>query len=155
MVSLGLWLKLLHILGAIVWVGGGVMLSLVGGRAKKSGDPRIIADFAKTLSYVGLRALMPAVIVVLVTGVWIVLATSGFSFTQLWVLLALGAFAIAFLIGAVYLSRVAINLERLATGTNPEPLAIRDLLSRWIIGYQVILLVLVFAVWDMVFKPGF
>jgi hypothetical protein len=28
------------------------------------------------------------------------------------------------------------------------------LLDRWILGYRVVLVVLVVAVWDMVFKPG-
>jgi len=32
--------------------------------------------------------------------------------------------------------------------------AARALLSRWIAGYQIVLLILLFAVWDMVFKPS-
>ena len=148
------WLHLMHILGAIIWVGGGVMLSLIGARARKSEGPRIIGEFAQTLSYTGLRVLMPAVLVVLVTGVWLVLSSSEFNITQLWVLLALGAFVLAFLIGAIYLSRNAIQLERLTKGADPDPRSTRDLLSRWIVGYQVVLLILLFAVWDMVFKPG-
>ena len=30
----------------------------------------------------------------------------------------------------------------------------RLLLDRWILGYRLVLLVLVVAVWDMIFKPG-
>jgi uncharacterized membrane protein len=148
------WLHFLHIVGAIIWVGGGVMLSLVGARARKSEDPHIIAEFARTLSYVGLRILMPAVVVVLVAGVWLVLISSEWDFTQLWVLLGLGAFVLAFLIGAVYLSRVAISLERLTSLTDLDLQAARNTLGSWISGYQVVLVILLIAVWDMVFKPG-
>lgn len=154
MMTLETWLHLAHILGAIIWVGGGVMLSLVGVRARQSEDPSLIREFARMLSYVGLRVLMPAVVAVLVSGVWLVLARSAWDFTQFWVLFGLGAFIVAFLIGAVYLSQIAIQLERLATRTDMDPQAVRDLLGRWIVGYRVILVILLFAVWDMVFKPG-
>ena len=148
------WLHLAHILGAIIWVGGGVMLSVVGVRARQGGDPSLIREFARMLSSVGLRVLTPAVVAVLVSGVWLVLAGSEWDFGQLWVLFGLGAFVVAFLIGAVYLSRIAIQLERLATRTEMDPMAVRDLLGRWIVGYRVILVILLFAVWDMVFKPS-
>jgi len=148
------WVHFLHVLGAIIWVGGGVMLSLIGARARKSEDPRFIGEFARTLSYVGLRVLMPAVIVVLLAGIWLVLTGSEWNFGQLWVLLGLGAFILAFLIGGIYLSRVAIQLERAASSTDSNPQAARELLGRWMVGYQIILVILVFAVWDMVFKPG-
>src|SRR5512138_1719482 len=104
------WIHFLHVLGAIIWVGGGVMLSLIGARARKSEDPRLIGEFARMLSYVGLRVLTPAVVGVLLTGLWLVLTGSEWSFTQVWVLLGLGAFIAAFLVGAVYLSRIAIQL---------------------------------------------
>jgi uncharacterized membrane protein len=151
--SLENWLKFAHILGAIFWIGGGVMLSLLGVRARQSNDLHTIRDFAQVLSYVGLRVLMPSVIAVLLFGVWLMLASTAWRISQLWILLALGAFALAFLIGAVYLSRIAIVLERLTTNTEFDQNAARVLLGRWIAGYQIVLLILIFAVWDMVFKP--
>jgi uncharacterized membrane protein len=151
--SLDNWLHLVHVLAAMVWVGGGVMLSLIGLRARSSGDPRTIADFARVLPYVGIRVLMPSVILVLVTGVWMVFADSEWHFSQLWVLLALGLFALAFAIGAVYLSRVGIQLAR-AGAPGQDASATTALLNRWLVGYGIVLLVLLAAVWDMVFKPG-
>jgi uncharacterized membrane protein len=148
------WLYLLHIGGAIVWVGGGVMLSVIGARARRSENPQIIGDFAQMLSYIGPRVLMPAVLTVIVTGVWLVLASPGWGFTQLWVILALGGFVIAFLVGAIYLSRIALELERLATQADASLQAAHNALGRWIVGYQVVLLILLFVLWDMVFKPG-
>ena len=152
--ALETWLHLLHIVGAVVWVGGGVMLSVIGARARRSENPQVIGDFAQMLSYMGPRVLMPAVLTVIITGVWLVLASPGWSFTQLWVILALGAFVVAFLIGAVYLSRIALELERLTIRTDASLQAARDVLGRWIVGYRVVLLILLFVLWDMVFKPG-
>jgi uncharacterized membrane protein len=129
------------------------MLSIVGLRARRSGDMAVIGEFARMLSYIGLRVFAPAVIVVLASGIWLVIAESR-DFTELWVLLALAAFAAAFVIGAVFQSRSAIELERVATGPDADPQAARDILGRWIAGYLGVLVILVFAVWDMVFKPG-
>lgn len=148
------WLHFLHVTGAVVWVGGGVVLSVIGRRVRRSGDATLLAEFARTLSYVGLRVFTPAVVVVLVTGVWLVFAEEAGNFAQLWVVLALAAFAVAFLIGAVYLSRSAIRLERVMSAPTPDIAAARDALGRWILGYGVVLAVLLFALWDMVFKPG-
>jgi uncharacterized membrane protein len=147
------WLLLAHVVGAIVWVGGGLMLSLIGARVRQSDNLAVIGEFARTLSYVGLRVFMPAVAVVLVSGVWLVLISSEWSITQLWVLLALGAFVVAFLIGGVYLSRSAIQLERAATQT-PDLQTAREALGSWLAGYVVVLVVLAFVLCDMIFKPG-
>jgi uncharacterized membrane protein len=152
--NFGPWLHFAHVTGAVVWVGGGVVLSVIGRRVRRSGDATVLAEFARTLSYVGLRVFTPAVVVVLVTGVWLVFAEQTGNFTQPWILLALAAFAVAFLIGAVYLSRSAIQLERLMSAPAPDLAAARDALGRWTLGYSVVLAVLVFALWDMVLKPG-
>jgi uncharacterized membrane protein len=153
--SLESWLHLLHIVGAIIWIGGGLMLYLIGARARQSEEPRVIAEFAKMLSYVGPRVLMPAVLTVIVTGVWLVFASPRWSFTQLWVILALVAFVVVFLVGAIYLSRIALELERTATPADTGLQAVRMVLGRWLVGYQFVLLILLFVLWDMVFKPGF
>src|SRR5438128_10556013 len=111
------WLLFVHVLSAMVWLGGGLTLMLAGFRARSSARPEAVAEFAGTVPFVGLRVLMPSVVVLLVTGVWQVLASSAWSFSQLWVSLALGLFILAFLVGAVYLSRVGIGLAR-ATADN-------------------------------------
>jgi uncharacterized membrane protein len=152
--SLTPWLHLIHVVAATIWVGGGVTLSVIGARARRSDDPQVIRDFSHLLSYLGLRVFTPAVVVVLLSGIGIVLADSEWSFTQVWVLLALGAFLIAFLIGALYLGRSAIRLERLTADPGMSLPAARELLGRWLVGYGAVLLVLLFALWDMVFKPG-
>jgi uncharacterized membrane protein len=147
------WVHLGHIIGAVIWVGGGVMLSLVGVRARRSDDPAVVREFARLLSFTGLRVFAPAVVVVLLTGLWLVLAGSEWQLDQVWVLLALAAFAVAFLIGAIYLSRSALQLERAATSAFDPPVA-RAAIGRWLSGYAFVLATLLFALWDMVFKPG-
>jgi uncharacterized membrane protein len=130
-----------------------VVLSAIGIRARRTGDLAIIRDIAQTLAYVGLRVFMPAVVLLLVTGVWLVLSGDG-AFIQLWVLLALGGFAVSFVIGAVFLSRTAIALADVTSRPDATAAAAAQLLNRWINGYAIVLVVLAVTIWDMVFKPG-
>jgi uncharacterized membrane protein len=145
------WIHLAHIAGAVIWVGGGLTLSLIGLRTRRSADLAVMREFAQTLSFLGLRIFTPAVVVVLLSGVWLVLDHGG-DFSQLWIVLALTAFALAFLIGVLYLSRSAIRLERVSR--SGDLAASREALGSWLVGYSLVLAILVFALWDMVFKPG-
>ena len=149
------WLLFFHILGAITWLGGGVMLTIIGIHTRKNGDLSALAGFAQILSYVGLRLLTPAVVVVIGSGVWLVLSGDLWSFSQLWILqLALAAFFLAFLFGAIYLSRIALTLERQTKNASVTILTTRQTLTRWINGYVVVLILLLFILWDMLAKPG-
>jgi uncharacterized membrane protein len=148
------WLLFFHIAGAIVWIGGGIVLSVLAMRARAADDPVVVAAFAGSLSYIGLRVFAPSVIAVIVTGAWLVLVSPAWDFAQLWVLLGLTGFGIAFLVGAAYLGRVGIELERVGAGPNGDTARARELMGRWIVGYRLVLVVLVLTVWDMVFKPG-
>ena len=76
------WIHLFHILSALVWVGDGVMHLLVGARARPSTDPTAIPAFARIVQDVGFRALTPAVIVVLLTGIWLVLDSASWHFSH-------------------------------------------------------------------------
>ena len=52
-------LVLLHLLGAAVWVGGHLVLSLtVLPRALRAGDPRILLDFESGYERLGIESVM-------------------------------------------------------------------------------------------------
>jgi uncharacterized membrane protein (DUF485 family) len=145
------WIHFAHVIAAIVWVGGGAAVSLVAWRVRRSGDIAVFRELAGVQSFLGLTVFLPSIVVVLLSGIWLVLDFSG-DFTKLWLVLGIGAFVAAFLIGAVFLSRSAIRFDRLAKSGDLE--GARSALGSWMVGYAVVLAILVFAVWDMVFKPG-
>ncbi len=147
------WLVFLHVLAAIAWIGGGLMLTRFALRARSSGDPRAAGECAGSLPWVALRGLTPAIAVLLLTGIAMVLTGAGWSFTQLWILAALALLVVAFLIGAIYMSRVGVALLR-AANDGAGAAEVRAHLDRWLMGYGAVLLILVAVVWDMVFKPG-
>ena len=146
------WLLVLHILAAMVWVGGAVMLGAQATRVVRAGDHDEVARFLKSLRVIGPIVLAPATVLVLGLGIWMVLNSAAWDFKQEWVQIALGLFAGAFLIGAAHQSRAAIQAER-ASQRGDQAEALRQL-TRRSVGYWVILVILVVAVWDMVMKPG-
>jgi uncharacterized membrane protein len=152
--TLDSWLHFLHVVAAIVWVGGGFMLVMVGLRIRSTANPQAMAELGRTIPYVGIRVLGPAWIVLLITGVWMVLSSASWRFTQFWVLLGIGLFAVAFLVGAIFMSQAGVRLERAAREADSHKANLSSLFQRWLLGYSVILAVLLVAVWDMVFKPG-
>jgi uncharacterized membrane protein len=118
--TLDTWLKFGHILSAAVWLGGGLALSLVAARARSSNDARAVSEFARTLTCVAPRVMTPGVLGIVIFGIALVVTGAAWDFAQAWVLIGL-ALVVAFLIGAVYLSRIRIQLGYIANGTRPSP----------------------------------
>jgi uncharacterized membrane protein len=146
------WLMLLHVLAAMVWVGGLVALTVLSFQATRSDRPDAVGRFVESLPIVGPLVLAPASVAILGLGVWLVADGGAWSFGQTWILLAFGLFGGASLVGAVFQSRAALGAQRAAeAGDDAE--ASRQL-RRWSWGMRTILLLLVAATWDMVFKPG-
>jgi uncharacterized membrane protein len=146
------WLLFLHVLAAMIWLGGGVVLAVTAARILRDPEPGAVARFTESLRAVGPLVLAPATIAVLGLGIGLVVDTDAWDFGQLWVQLGLGLFAGAFLIGAVYQSRTALAAER-AAARGDDAQARREL-RRWTWGYYLILLLLIVAAWDMTTKPG-
>jgi uncharacterized membrane protein len=149
------WLHFFHVLGACAWLGGGLILVAIGLRLRRSNDPTQIAEFGAAVRYAA-RVLGPAWIVVLVSGVLMVLTNSEWDFSQVWVLIGLGLFALAFLVGIVFVAGTGTELVKLSRTNGREYAAgnLNALVRRWLVGYGLVLACLLLAVWDMVFKPG-
>jgi uncharacterized membrane protein len=146
------WLLFLHVLAAVVWVGGGIMLAVLAARVLRDPDPSAVGRFTGSLRVLGPLVLAPATVAVLGLGIGLVVDTEAWDFGQLWVQLGLGLFAAAFLVGAAWQSRSALAATRAAA--HEDDSEARRQLRRWLAGYWLIVTLLVVAVWDMTTKPG-
>lgn len=107
-------LLFVHILAAVVWLGGGFMLILLGFRAEREQDDQALGYIAQQAGKLGNVVFIPAALVVLVMG--ILLTIEGpWSFSQLWIVLGLAGFASSFVLGAFFLGpmgeRIAAQVE--------------------------------------------
>ena len=135
------WLLFLHVLAAMVWVGGGVMLAVIAARVLRDPDPGAVGRFTGSLRVIGPLALAPATVAVLGLGIGLVVDTDAWDFGQLWVQLGLGLFAAAFLVGAVWQSRTALAAARAAE--RDDDAEARRQLRRWSWGYRLVVLLLI------------
>jgi uncharacterized membrane protein len=146
------WLLFLHVLAAMVWVGGGVMVAVIAGRVLRDPDPAAVGRFAGSLRVLGPLVLAPATVAVLGLGIYLVLDTDAWDFGQRWIQVGLGLFAAAFVVGAAWQSHTAVAATRAAE--RDDDAEARRQLRRWSWGYRLIVLLLVVATWDMTTKPG-
>ncbi len=146
------WLMLVHIIAAMIWLGGLVALIVLATQAVRSGESDVVARFVANLRVTGLLLFLPAMALVLGLGIWMVFDSSAWSFAQGWIRLSLTLFAAAFVVGAVFQSRTAILAGRAVThGQQAE--ATRQL-RRWVWGGRVILLILLVATWPWSSSPA-
>lgn len=146
------WLLFLHVLAAMVWVGGLVGLSVLVTQVLRRGEHDAVARFIGNLRVIGPLTLAPATVAVVGFGIWLVLDSDVWDFGQTWIVLALALFAVAIVVGAVFQSRAAIGAQRAVDAG--DTVEASRLLRRWSWGMWLILVLLVVATWDMVFKPG-
>ena len=144
--------KVTHVIVAVFWVGGGLLLTILGLMAEKSDDPNEIVTLARWAAFVGERLFAPAGGVVLLMGVAMMINTN-WGWGTFWVDLGLVGYASTFVTGIAFLSPGAKKIHELADSkgaTAPETLAaIRRVLL--IARFDVAVLLVVVA--DMITKP--
>ena len=146
------WLLFGHIVAAMVWLGGGVVLAAMALAALRSDDAHAVARFVGSLRVIGPAVLAPATVITLGLGIGLVLDSAAWGFGQAWVLVALGLIAVAIAVGAGHQARTALAAERAVDRDDHEEA--RRQLVRWARGYALVVALLGGIAWDMVFKPG-
>jgi len=92
-------LVFVHVILAIVWVGGGIMIQLYALRAVGTNDPLRIAGFAKDTEVIGTRAFIPASLLLVISGIWLV-AEGSWGFDHFWIVFALAVYTASALTGS-------------------------------------------------------
>jgi uncharacterized membrane protein len=152
--ELYLWLKAFHVLMAITWVGGAITLQVLAIRIASSNDAEQLRDYSGHLEFVGTRVFMPASLVLLGLGIWMVIDSPAWTFGQFWVLAALAMFAFSFVSGAFYLGPKSGQLKRMFAEHGADAPGARELIGRLFVVSRIELALMVLIVFDMVLKPG-
>lgn len=148
------WLMFFHILGAIVWVGGTIVLAAMMERASRSPDRTAVLRLSRELEWVGPRLIGPSALVVIALGIWLVPVEEDLSFSQPWIWLSLVLVAVTMVQNGIYSAPEGKRIARLAEERGPEDREVRRRLSRLLWLGRLDVLILVVVLWLMVFKPG-
>lgn len=145
-------LKYVHVLAAIVWVGGAffiVVLTTVMSRSSNEGD---LPAVSRHLAFLGSRVFPVASIVLFVAGV--VLVLQRWSFGQLWISVSTVLWLVSVLVGALYISPRSAEVGRLWAQEGLASVAARRHLSRVFLVSRLELVSFAVIVFLMVAKPG-
>jgi uncharacterized membrane protein len=143
--------KYVHIVCAIIWVGGAAYSQLLGVLVARSPDPADIPKMARNFERIGTRVFLPASIILFLAGLF--MTVSRWSFQQTWISIAIALWLVSVVIGAVY---VGPRLPRMASAFDadgPTSGAGLGILRRIILVSRAELVMLFAIVGLMVFKP--
>ncbi len=143
--------KYVHVLAAMVWVGGVFYSQVLAWRAARSDDPSELPRTARAIGYLGLRIFLPTAIILFVAGLFLVI--DKWQFSQLWVSVSMLTWLVLVLIGALYLGPNGEKTGKLFATEGPTSVAARASLDKIFLVTRLQIVLLVLVVFLMVAKP--
>lgn len=144
--------RVVHVVLAVFWVGGGLTLTILGLRAERSTDPMEMATLARQAAFAGERFFAPAGLVVLLMGIAMMINTD-WGWGKFWVIAGLVGYAATFVTGIAFLSPLAKKIDQLITEKGPTAPETHAAIRRILLVARVDIGVLLLVVADMVTKP--
>ena len=141
-----------HVLCAVIWVGGSVIMHVFGRRAVKRGPERQL-EFTKDAIQIGNWLYAPLSVIVLIAGVPLV-DEAGYGYGDFWITIGFLGFLNSFLLGVAYYPRAGRQYEQIAAGDGPGSPAAQAIYRRTANVSMYELAVLLLVVIDMAVKPG-
>ena len=147
--------KWLHVSFVVFWVGGGLMLTVLGLMAERSPDPREIVTLAKWAAFAGERLFAPAGLVVLSMGIAMLIHGGDpiVHWSKFWVIAGLVGYASTFITGIAFLAPQAKKIHALSESHGPEAPETIAAIKTILLIARVDIAVLLLVVADMVTKP--
>jgi uncharacterized membrane protein len=145
-------LVFLHVLSAVIWVGGAITGQLLAMQISRSDDPADLPKYARQIAVLGNRLFLPAAIVIIVTGV--VMTLQQWSFEQLWIAVAVALWVLSAALGAIYVGPRIAQATKLFDAEGPTSEAGRHKLNQVLLTARLELRSFLVIIGLMVFKPG-
>lgn len=147
------FLVLIHVLMAIVWVGGGIALQVFALRATRSNDSARVAGFSADAEWIGLRVFMPASVLLLVFGILAALE-GAWDFGSAWISIGFAAMIVSFFVGMGFSGPESARIAKLTAEHGADHPDVTRRIRRILTVSRLELVILLVAVWAMVAKPG-
>jgi uncharacterized membrane protein len=144
------WL-FVHVLTAIVWVGGNIHLQIIGARLNAANDPIQLAGFSRQAEWIGTRVLTPSAIVIVIAGV--IMTLDRWDFEQLWIIIGIAGFLYSFINGATLLGSLSGKTAKLIDERGAEDHQVQTNIRRLFLYGRIELVILIVVVWAMTMKP--
>ena len=142
----------LHVLSAVVWVGGAITVQIMAVRAQNTKDGARVAQLGGEIEWVGQHIFFPASMLLLLSGIWMVVRS--YTFGQFWILFGLAGIAFSAITGAAFLGPETGRIKALMEARGFDDPEVMSRTARIFLISRIELVILVLVVLDMVTKPG-
>lgn len=145
-------LLVIHILAAMVWIGGAIVGTLIGQFIAQSGDAGAMSRYCIAFASIAGPAFGGSSLIVLGSGIWMV-ADSSIEFGALWVSLGFAGWLVSMIMGATVVGMTWTKVGRqLADGASMD--ATQPLISKAVRLTWIDLLIRIAVVVLMVWRPA-
>jgi uncharacterized membrane protein len=146
------WFLSVHILAAVVWVGGAVAVQVFAIRAARSNEGPRLAAIAADAEWIGMRIFLPSSLILVIFG-FLLIAEGNWDY-ELWVVVAIAVWAASFVTGAAFLGPESGRVSRAVERYGIDSEEARGRIKRIFLVSRIELVFLLLIVLDMALKPG-
>jgi uncharacterized membrane protein len=140
-----------HILAAVIWVGGALAVQVFAARATASGSGERIATISKDIEWLGTRVFIPSSLLLVVFG--FLLISEGNWDYESWVVFGLAVWAASFLVGSGFLGPESGRISKAFAAEGSDSADGHRRLRRIFLISRIELALLILVVLAMALKP--
>jgi uncharacterized membrane protein len=146
--------KAVHVVAAVLWVGGGAFLTFMAMATERADDPGRLVEVARQAEWGAMRIFVPASFVVLAMGIAMTI-NGDLDWGQFWLVFGLVAWAISTAIGIGFLTPRIKRLTKLLEDHDPRDSEVQSVVTPLLLAARLDIALLLLIVVDMVVKPRF
>lgn len=151
--SLYEFLVTVHVLMAVLWVGGGIMIQIFAFLTLREKDAERTVAFSRNTEWIGMRVFVPATILLLAAGIWAA-SEGNWDFSDAWISIGFAGWIISFIAGMGFFGPESGRIAKVVAAQGAESPDAQRRIARLLALSRIELLILVVVVCAMVIKPG-
>ena len=146
--------KAVHVVAAVLWIGGGAFLTFMAMATERAEDPGRLIEVARQAEWGAMRIFVPASFVVLAMGIAMTI-NGDLDWGQFWLVFGLVAWAISTAIGVGFLTPRIKTLNALIEERGERDQAVQAAVRPILLAARLDIALLLLIVIDMTVKPSF
>jgi uncharacterized membrane protein len=145
------FLLFVHVLAAVIWVGGGITLNILGSRMVNESDPAALAGFSRQTAFIGSRVYAPVSALLFLVGVFMVL--DRWDFQDLWIAIGVVGFLYSFITGAAILGPLSGKTSKIIDERGADDPQVLGNIKKLFMFGRVEAVVMIIVIFVMTVKP--
>ncbi len=141
-----------HIVSAVVWVGGAFFAQLLAIQVTRTGRPEELPVLGSRFEQLGNLVFVPAAVLILLSGA--AMTAQRWSFGDAWIALAIALWVLSAVAGAAYVAPRMRRAGAIFAAEGAESPAARGLVDRVFLVSRIELISFAVILALMAFKPG-